>query len=815
MMDAGRGRPAARRARVGLLAAALVLVGAFPSAVRAEADVPPDATAEQKELARLRDFLVGPDRTFSTRRDAADALFDKDSDAARAILVEALTAPSDASLAVLDVLAGCARAHGIFVDPLFALLKRDDEASRKNAALAFGAYAGDAKVMGGLKALLAAPGTPPAVRLAVVQALAQIVDRPSIEALVEATADSDAAIASAASAALADMTALAGPPPGGWKAWWQRYQAEPQIQFLQGLVRRFRMELRRRDASLTTVQGRLARLLQEIYEVASAKDKVRLIQAHLEDPMPAVRAMAARQAGALAREVLAASNGGRAAFQDLLSALVKHVVDEGPQVRAASVEALAAWQETSAGGTLLARLDAEKAPEVRAAIAGALGSLKVVEAVPKLIAMLASPSEAEVVRALGAIGTVGERNSAGAAAVEPALEPVGRLARSAPSVAVREAACRALARIAHSSAEQVLVAALEDADPGVRFSAAQGLGNLGRAGPDTVRALAGRLQDDNKGVRQAVAAALGKLAGPDSARAIADRLKPGGEADPAVRNAFWSAVEAVVARTDGPELAEEMADRFFPLGGAEAMQYAAAMLEVALARHPAAAVGDPKVRALREKLVGAYVAAATPERAAPSLRLLLDSTPPEDKGRLARLKQQLGLILVAREPYDDGAVLLGEAIEGLDADARLSVVRAVLGRADALLKSDQPGRALDVLDAFRRARPDAGGTDLTAALDQLRAQAADASIARAVAAVSGSDEAKVAAAVARLKSLGRPSLLALLVALEAAAAEDRPEAEAKLLAALEALTGRKNHGYDPKTPLLTRQAAIKAWREST
>lgn len=816
---AGRGPAFLLGGRIGLRAAiALVcLVACGDPAACAAAEAPPAPTAEptpeEKELARLRDFLAGPDRTFSTRRDAADALLEKQTDAARAVLVEVLAAPSEAALAVLGVLAVHDGAHEAFIDPLFGLLRSDDETCRKSAALAFGAYPGTPKVMGGLKALLGDAGVSSSARLAAVQALAQVVDRQSVEALVEATSDADPSIASAAAAALADMTGLAAVPVGGWKGWWERYKADPEAKFLRGLVRRFRTELRRREASLAAVQARLSRLLVEIYEVAPAKEKVRLVQVHLEDPMPMVRAMAARQAAGLAREALAGgANGGRAAFQDVLSALVKHIADEGPQVRAACADALAAWQETGAGPALLARLDAEKAPEVRAALAGALGSLKVADAVPRLVAMLGSPNETEVARAAGALGMIGERNSPGAAAVEPALDPLGRLARSAPGTAVREAACRALARIAHPSAEQVLVPALEDADPGVRFSAAQGLGNLGRAAEETVRALGGRLLDDNKGVRQAVAAALGKLAGPDAARRLADRLKPGGEADAAVRNAFWAAIEAIVARTDGPELAEELADRFFILGGVEPMQRAAAMIEAALAKYPAAAAGDAEVRALRERLVDAYIAAATPERAVPSLRLLLDATPPNEKARIAGLKRQLGLILLARDPYDDGAALLGEAIEGLDAEARLPVVRAVHGRADALLKADLPGRALDVLNTFKRARPDWGGTEATAAVEALYAQAADAAIGRAVATVNGADEAKVAAAVARLKTLGRPAVLALLGALESAAVEGRADTEARLLAALEAVTGRKNHGYDLKAPLAARQAAIRLWR---
>ena len=198
----------------------------------------------------------------------------------------------------------------------------------------------------------------------------------------------------------------------------------------------------------------------------------------------------------------------------MVAALIKRVNDESPQVRAASAEALGAWKDPTAAAALLARLDVEKTPEARAALAGALGSLKVAEAAPRLAAMLDSANEAEVLRAAGALGIIGEKGQPGAAAVEPAAKTLGRLARMAPSAAVREAACQAIARIAVPPVEEVLAGALEDPTPSVRFSAAQGLTNLGKVTDKTAAALAARLADENKGVRQAVVGPWPRWAGP-------------------------------------------------------------------------------------------------------------------------------------------------------------------------------------------------------------------------------------------------------------------------------------------------------------
>jgi len=799
------------------LALANVLLIAAVSVSSAEAPAEP-TDAETTELARLRDFLTGPDRTAATRRDAAAGLLDKNSDAARAILLEVLSTPSEASQAVLSVLAARGAADEAFIDPLFQLLRSDNETMRRSAALAFGAYQGNDKVLARLKDLVADSRERTGVRLAAVEALAQIVDKRSVAALVEATGDAQDEVAAAAARALADMTGLAeaGASPERWSDWWQHHKDEPEADFLRGLVRRFRTELRQRETALNAAESRLARLLKEIYEVADTKEKAFLIQEHLGDSLTQVRVVAARQATALAREVFGANDGSQQTYQELRSALLKHVGDEAPAVRAASAEALAAWQETAAGPTLLARLNTEKLPEVRAALAAALGALKTGEAVPELVAMLDSPSQMEVIKAAGALGAIGDRSALGAAAVESALDPLRRLARTSPDPLVREAACRSLAKIAHASAEPVLVAALEDEAAGVRFSAAQGLGNLGRVAPETVEALSARLQDENKGVRQAAAATIAKLGGPADARRMAERLKSGAEADPGVRNALWTAVQALATASETPDLAQELGDLFFALEGTEAMQRAAALYEIAQTKYQASAAGSLKLQVLLEKLVDATVAAGTPEKAAPVLRQLLADTPAENPERRGELKERLGLILLSKGPYPEAAALLADVMDDREPAARASLVQAIVARAEALLEADRPEQALGLLDAFKKARPDWGVADQAEVLDRLKDRATDATIARVIANLNGSEE-RVGVATATLKRVGWPAVVGLLDVLERAVKESRPEVEARILAALEAVSppeGGTDRAYDPKAPLEERLKQIAAWREA-
>jgi len=824
-------RPRGRWIVAALALVTVMVAGAFGAAP----DSKPDAAKGDAELASLRDFLVGPDRTMATRRDAADVLLDKDTAAARAILVDLLSGlmPSDAKLAILDAIAAREGVHEAFLEPLFQLLRSDDEATRRAAAMAFGAFQGNDKAFLRLKELATSaerPAIPPTVRLAAIQAMARLVDKRSIETLVGLTADAKPPVAAAAAEVLADMTGLKdiGASPfdplratpsmveglhAAWAEWWKKHEDEPESLLLGGLLRRSREEAKRREAAMDRLQARLIRHLMDLYEAADAKQKVRLAIEHLEDSVPQVRALAASQAAAMAHDVLGAGNGAaRQAYQELIASLTKHVNDESPAVRAAAAEALVAWKEAAAAPALLARLDAEKSLEVRAALAAALGGLKVIEAVPKLITMLDSSSEVEVLRATGALGAIGEKGAPGAAAVEPAAKALGRLARSAPQPAVREAACLALAKIALPSAEEVLASALDDPTPSVRFSAAQGLGNLPKAGDRTVSALAARLQDENKGVRQAVAAALARLGGPEAGRQIADRLKVGAETEPAVRNALWAAVKALVDRSASPDLAQELGDRFFSREGAEEMQHAAAMYEAALAKLPAAERTGPVAQILYEKLVDACIAAGAPDGALAPLRQLILITPPENAARVRELNQQLGFVLLAKDPYTDAVPHLAAAMKGAGAEDRLAVTKAVQARAESLLKADRPEPALELLDAFGRIPPDGDSTD-GAALKPLKDQATEATVVRAIARLSGPED-QAASATATLKKIGRIAAVRLLNALEVDAKSNRRDLEARVLAALEAVTGRKDHGYVLQAPIEERLGQIEAWRKA-
>jgi HEAT repeat protein len=777
-----------------------------------------DSRKDDVAPSALRDFLIGPDRTFSTRRDAADALLEKDTPAARAVLVQVLEGPMprDVTLAVLEALAAREKADEEFVAPLAGLLGSDDESVRRAAAMAFGAYQGSDRVQGRLATLASSAAAPAPHRLAAITALSRLIDKHSISTLVRLASDPQPPVAAAAATALAEMTGLenVGPSPQAWAEWWKRHEQDPEAMLLATLLRRANEEARRREAVMDRLQARLIKNLTDQYLAADSRQKGKLILDHVEDAVPQVRALAARQATALAREVLASGNGAaRQANQDVIAAVTKHVNDESPAVRAAVAESLGAWKDPSAAGVLLARLDVEKVPEVRAALAGALGSLKVAEAAPRLAAMLDSGNETEVLLAAGALGVIGEKGQPGAAAVGSAVPSLGRLARSASSPAVREAACQAIARIATPAVEDVLAGALGDTSPSVRFSAAQGLANVGKVSDTTAAALATRLSDENKGVRQAVAGALAKVGGAEAARLMVDRLKAGVETEPTVRTALWESARGLVDRAESADLARDLGERFFAREGAEDMQRAAILFEAAIAKLPAPDRTGPAGRAILEKIVDAYLAAKMPDSAIKPLRQLIAAAPADQPARLRQLQQQLGLLLLAKEPYADAVPPLVAALSGATTGERQTILKDILVRAEALMKADRVEPAMDLLTAFGKAQADWGGGETGDALRQLSAQATAATVSRAVTALGGTEE-QAAAAMITLRKVGPAARPRLLDTLETAAREKKTDLETRTLAALEAVTGRKDHGYDPAAPLEERLKQIATLRQS-
>jgi HEAT repeat protein len=181
-------------------------------------------------------------------------------------------------------------------------------------------------------------------------------------------------------------------------------------------------------------------------------------------------------------------------------------LDEGDELAAAAIQALAALGQPSAGEALLARLrDPEYSPGLKSQLLLALGTLKYAPALEDLIAVVSNPDEERIRRmyAASALGEIGDRRAlpalrellaspdsmlrtyaAGALAgfelaeVEGALQDGLRDANAR----VRQAAAKALARKdAQKSVDILIYKARQDPERAVRLQAFQSLGAIGNA----------------------------------------------------------------------------------------------------------------------------------------------------------------------------------------------------------------------------------------------------------------------------------------------------------------------------------------------
>ncbi|MCB9536007.1 MAG: HEAT repeat domain-containing protein [Myxococcales bacterium] len=180
-------------------------------------------------------------------------------------------------------------------------------------------------------------------------------------------------------------------------------------------------------------------------------------------------------------------------------------------MRAAAVAALAVVRDAGAGATLEGRLDDARAPQ-RAAAARVLGFLRLAAHAPALRAALATDAaaeaRAEAARALGRLG-------------DAASMPLLIEALAAPVACLRHAAAQALARLPTDEAAAVLHGRLDDPDPEVRAAAARGLAIVS-PGDALVPLCATLANDADPGVRVTAAVALGQLGG-EAARAALQR----------------------------------------------------------------------------------------------------------------------------------------------------------------------------------------------------------------------------------------------------------------------------------------------------
>ena len=170
-------------------------------------------------------------------------------------------------------------------------------------------------------------------------------------------------------------------------------------------------------------------------------------------------------------------------------------------VRKAAIEALSYLGDPSAAASMLEILLYDDFPDVRQAAADALRALDPAQALARLLKFLGDDSPSVRQAASRALGHLGD---------PAAVDALGRALFFDTDAEVREAAARALGMLSHDGVLAFLLEALRDIDPRVQKASAQVLGELADR-----RAIAPLIDvalfDDDQGVRQAAAEALGRL----------------------------------------------------------------------------------------------------------------------------------------------------------------------------------------------------------------------------------------------------------------------------------------------------------------
>ncbi len=288
------------------------------------------------------------------------------------------------------------------------------------------------------------------------------------------------------------------------------------------------------------------------------------------------------------------------------------LLDGNAELRARACEALARLGDTSAVPALFDAL-ADPNPRVALAAAGAIQALHSAETTPRVLAALASELPAlrrQALRIVAYLGITAAFDPVLAATRDPdrrvaelAIAALGMLADervdaelerlAASEVAVvRAATMRAWSHRASPRAPELLERALADAEPWVRYYAAQALGKLGHVA--SVPAILARLSDPMPHVRIAAIEALARVESPAAWQALVSAV---GSDDADERRAALVGLGQRVRPEALPLLLEaahspDLATRLIAISGLASQPSTGALQEVVrAARDP-----DPEIR---------------------------------------------------------------------------------------------------------------------------------------------------------------------------------------------------------------------------
>ncbi|MDB5331027.1 MAG: putative phosphohydrolase [Phycisphaerales bacterium] len=479
-----------------------------PRAAPAQQTPPPASPAPERDAPSTPESLVSRDleqlrntltravpatqpqdenRIQQQRDEAAGRLLSRPSPAARDSLLKILQDPatsSDTRLAIARAIPDASDPDPRLVAALLPMLG-SKPALHDAAARALARFGDHPDVRQALLAFAQDAKQPAPLRVSVIRALANIVDRPVADALYALLMDArqPLAIQSAAGDALA---LLAGQPRNGhdaqrWKQWHDANAAKVDVVWREDV-------LAARDASAERVgreqSGEIAALqaiLEEQYRRADQAGRFELTNRLLNSSDARVRA-------AGVEKVQEALNNAATIPVEAPARLKELIGDGDPAVRLVAAQAIRQLNDPSALDPVLTQLAQETVAEVKVAQIRALELMGNPRAVPQLRVLLHDPSIKAAIAAAEALRSlapkVREKDPELAGAIANELWTVGGQRASQAGGADFRAACiEAVGQLRSRALAGKLLGLLDLTEPErVRGAALRALGDLGEPG---------------------------------------------------------------------------------------------------------------------------------------------------------------------------------------------------------------------------------------------------------------------------------------------------------------------------------------------
>ncbi len=495
------------------------------------------------QFETLREQLSGPNRSPRTRLDAARHLLRSNNEKAFQFLrdaLEDLTSPA-AQVAVARAVVREGVESSTFIDPLVEMVSGANSTVRLPAAEALVIFDDD-RAAERLIAVAADRKAARGCRLAAMEAMGEGVDRRFIGALIGFLKDPDTVIRSAAAASLQQLTHRDdfGTNWKKWNGWWSAHKDAPQGEWLASATRLLTRKNIFLEEENKRLRQRLVGATREIYNASPKQQRPKIIGEMLSDSLADIRLLGITLADTVILEDPNALPKLRLSIRGMLD-------DDDPRVRKSAALLYASCGGEETPGLLTQRLKKESNPGVRDGLFEALGRLKSPSTIPVILEGIRKGDDSEATAAASAlIHILSNGDSLSEQMRRNAITSLKQrfaAVNTEGNAPLRESLFLAMGAVKDDSFKDIMREGLEDNSAAIRRACVTGL--TGMDAVDAAPAIAGLINDEDRGVRQAAISALMDLDGRTFLKSILKRADSAVEPDQAVREQACEAILAI------------------------------------------------------------------------------------------------------------------------------------------------------------------------------------------------------------------------------------------------------------------------------